>query len=314
MRKLPGILDRLDEKRIDEPQEVAEELIELNARFDQRELGLAYGVFASCMRSLDRVKTAEAAIGRGLEILEDPWDVANLLKRRALIEAHSGDFDSAFRSLERSALGCAAAGDVDGVGATLSVKAMFHFNSGDYQACQANYEAALKFLDYQNHHRRFACFQGIAIVCIETGEFENLSDNLRAAKLLLDHLTENARVKFFWTEGRVAAKAGRYDLAEQAFREASCFFRGKGMALDAAIATLELSQALFRQGRPADATAEAYECRRHLLHFGERSPAAAVITVIWKKAEERKLSSRIVGWAIEQLERGRASARTSRNA
>lgn len=311
MRKLPGVLHRLDEKRIDEPREVAEELHELTPSFDGRELGLSYGVFASCMRSLERLQTAEVAIERGLGILEDPWDVANLKKRRALIEAHSGDFDSAFQSLDESILGCATAGDVDGVGAALSVKAMLHFNCCDYRDCRDTNRAALKFLDDRNYLRKFACLQGIALACIESDAVKEGLASLQSAKELLGELPLNAKVKFFWTEGRVAAKVGRHDLAERAFREASLFFRNNAMALDSAIAALELARVLFEQGRPAEATAEANECRRHLLHFGERSVAYAVIAAIWRKAEGKQLTTQAVGWAIEQLERGRRGTRAA---
>ncbi len=306
---LPGWLEELDRRRVNSPREVAEELKGiLPGLTDRRTFGLALGVYGSCLRALDKLRVASAFIEVGLGLVQQSWDVGSLLRRKSIVEAAKGDFEGAIRISDRGILAFVDATDVHSVGRLQCDQGMFHYHLARFYEAAQKLHSALALLDKSDTEHLFTCHHGLALIDVERGALDDCVRRLEQARSLSEGLGEIARARYLWSEGKMAVRLGRADLAERAYREVAPIFLAAGMKLDAVLATIEHSRACFSAGKREEGVQVAQSCHKYLLLFPE-GETSRIIGEIWRQAEARGLKEEALIEAAEKLGRERPEGR-----
>ncbi|HEY8021685.1 MAG TPA: tetratricopeptide repeat protein, partial [Thermoanaerobaculia bacterium] len=96
-------------------------------------------------------------------------------------------------------------------------------------------------------------YHNLAYVLNEMGQPREALALVTRARLLYFELGEAlGLIRLQYTEGKIALNLGRLDQAEGILREVRKSFVEKGMAHDAALASMDLAQVYTRQGRHAE--------------------------------------------------------------
>ena len=299
---LPNNLEKLDQLRLQNPTEAAEQLLALIEDLsDTRELALALGIYGSCKRHLGMVGEAIEVLGRALDLASDEWDRAHILQRRSMAISATGDFDRAFAQSDQAFLGYLHAGDFDYMGRVLVDQAKWWYHLESYAKCVEANDLALRMLASRNIAFRFTCHQGSALAFVEVGDTKACLSHLELAAPLAEGLGSAAYSRFLWTKAKLCEQTGRSDLAEVALRRVRDMLWETGEAFDAALSSVSLIKILLTQNKTKEAEAEAIACRRFLVHLPESNSAVPILAAIWKQAEAKSLSLAFVQSAIRQM-------------
>lgn len=305
MRSFPESLRGFEERRIDEPRVVAKELRALFPQLPRSEQPVAMGIYASCLRQLDKTEACLVALDDALDLARrdgNVWAEANLLQRRSYVESEAGDLDSSIHTSRQALALFLESGDDDRVGTTLFDQSMNYYHLRKWHRAIQLSLAAIAYLDPANLQNIFACHTCLAASYAEVSEPEFSMASLESAKRVSVEIgSPVVAARVLWTEADILVKLSRYSQAEQLLRRVACDFLTAGMGLEAALATVELSLVLLAQGKLTEAIDAANGCRSCLVQLPEGSRAALVLASIWRRVELTRITKAFLEEAAQQL-------------
>jgi len=138
-------------------------------------------------------------------------------------------------------------------------------------------------------------------------ETEGVLPEVRALARRLGHQLDELRVD--WLAAKVAAGLGRTAEAVAGFKRVRDGFEERGIAYDAALATMELAEVLAGEGRTGEVQALARESAAIFTAQGVHREAQRALAVFRRAAEEELLSVEFVRGVLRYLERARRDPR-----
>ncbi len=303
----PKSLRGFEERRIDEPRVVAKELRALFPQLPRSEQPVAMGIYASCLRQLDKTEACLVALDDALDLARrdgNVWAEANLLQRRSATESSRGKTDSAI-GLSREALALfLECGDLDRVGTCLYDLSRSFFDSQDWHRAIRLSLSAMSYLTSSNLHYAFACHTCLAISYSEISDVKSSLASLEQARQAAYRLSTQAILaRYRWTEASLMMKIGRFRRAQTLLRSTATEYLNSGQGLEAALAIVELARAILAQGKVAEALEVTRESRKCLLHLPEKSQAAAIIESAWRQTEVAAVNESFLAKVAKGLER-----------
>ncbi len=181
----------------------------------------------------------------------DPLEEATVSTLEASLRHSQRRFDEARRLLDRATGIYRRVGDEHLVGRTLIDKSRTFGETGDHDREIELLRHGLSLLDATRDPRMaLAARHNMAVSLQERGDLEHALDILK--EIVPRHAQQGEAMSLLrlrWLEGKLAHAQGRYQSAEEAFREVRDGFLERGAALDAAQAALDLAEVYLQQDR-----------------------------------------------------------------
>lgn len=133
----------------------------------------------------------------------------------------------------------------------------------------------------------------------------------RARPIHLRAAHRTTRIRFQWLEGNIAAALGRQEQAEGCLRQVRRSFVEEGIAVDAALAALDLAGLFAEQGRYAEVKALAAETLEIFRSRQIATPAITAMLLFQRAAERERVTAALlerVAEAVRRAESGRPPA------
>ena len=182
---------------------------------------------------------------------------------------------------------------------------------GDFAESIAALRLAVARIDGEREPRKlWVAHHNLAFNLCHLGrhtEAEGLLPEVRALARRLGHQLDDLRVD--WLEAKVAAGLGRTAEAVAGFKRVRDGFEERGIAYDAALATMELAEVLAGEGRTGEVQALARESAAIFTAQGVHREAQRALAVFRRAAEEELLSVEFVRGVLRYLERARRDPR-----
>jgi len=180
----------------------------------------------------------------------------------------------------------------------------------DYEAAVATLQEAITLADDSEPRLPLVLRFNLAENLHQLGRHAEAEPMLPEVRALVDRL-DNAldRIRLRWLEGRIAAAMGRLDEATIALREVRDAFVVRGIAYDAALATLELAALLAEQGRTAEVKALAAETAPIFAAQRVERERLGALTLFRQAAAEERLTAALARQLLGDLRRPRRLAR-----
>src|SRR5579863_4494811 len=182
---------------------------------------------------------------------------------------------------------------------------------GDFAESIAALRLAVARIDGEREPRKlWVAHHNLAFNLCHLGrhtEAEGLLPEVRALARRLGHQLDDLRMG--WLEAKVAAGLGRTAVAVAGFERVRTGFAERGIAYDAALATMELAEVLAGEGRTGDVQALARESAAIFAAQGVHREAQRALAVFRRAAEEELLSVEFVRGVLRYLERARRDPR-----
>jgi tetratricopeptide (TPR) repeat protein len=145
-----------------------------------------------------------------------------------------------------------------------------------------------------------------AVNLCHLGRYAEAQDPLPAAWALTVQLgNELDKLRLHWLEGRIAAGLGKTEDAVIALSQVRTEFAGRGIAYDAALATLELAILYLEQGRTLDVKMLARQMAPIFRAQGVHREALAALRLFCEAAEKEAATVELVRRLAEYLYRAR---------
>jgi tetratricopeptide (TPR) repeat protein len=186
---------------------------------------------------------------------------ARLLDLKASLRTIQGRYDEAFALLNRAIAIYQRAQQRHLLGRVLLNKGHVCIWKGDFDLATALLRQGLALVEPEREPKLVAtAYHNLAYVLNEVGQPREALALVTRARLLYLELGDRLYlIRLQYTEGKIAMNLGRLEQAEGILRAVRKSFLEKGMAYDAALASMELAQVYARQQRLAEIRALSEE-------------------------------------------------------
>jgi tetratricopeptide (TPR) repeat protein len=218
----------------------------------------AWAYLGNARRLLSDLRGAElafqAAESHLAEGTGERLERARLLDLHASLRNNQGRYDEAMALLNRAAAIYQRAQQRHLLGRVLLNKGHVYISKGDMEPAIALLRQGLTLIEPEREPKLVAtAYHNLAYVLNEIGQPREALALVTRARLLYLELGQSLYlIRLQYTEGKIALNLGRLDQAEGMLREVRKSFIEKGMAHDAALASMDLAQVYARQGRHAE--------------------------------------------------------------
>ncbi|HYG65755.1 MAG TPA: hypothetical protein VEL74_24440 [Thermoanaerobaculia bacterium] len=274
-----------------------------------------WGALGNIRRILSDFRGAEEAFGQAEIHLARGGDVVEkgvLLDLQASLRLTQGRTAEATRLLDRAMLLFRRLGQRHLLGRAMISKGYVRICAGDSGPAVELLRQGLALADPGHEPRLVLAAQHcLAYLLYEGGRPEEARHLLeRNRRLYLEHGDRLDLVRLRYLEGKIAAVlggAGERSAAEEAFREVREVFAEAGLALDAALASLDLAALYVEQGRAAEVHVLAGEMLAIFRSREVSREAMAALILFCRAAEARDVTASLVQEVTAQLRQVRRS-------
>ena len=287
LTELPAAIRDLDAHRYRDANEAREiargELVKVAADLAPLSWGIPLlAVYGSALRMTDAYDEALQALVTALEVAEPTGDLStlgDLLQRLGFVVAdRRGDYRRASALATRATDFHVRAGDLNSVGKTFVDRGLWQYKRGDLQEAIRMQQAALEYLEKDEHKNRCAAFHNLGVYHRKLCELEKAQEYALLARELTPHIGPLLVAKLQWLDARIAVDQRRYEEAEGLLRETIRAFIPSS-PFEAARATTELVRVLLYQGRQDAAHETAETMARFIEPLENKSADAATATL-----------------------------------
>lgn len=218
----------------------------------------AHGTLGNALRIASRLAEAEESIQKGLELASqgtgDPSERARLLSFLASLRTEQRRFDEALSIHDTMLDIYTGLGDRHMMGRTSGLIAIVLRRLGEPAKAIEHSKRAIRQMDATRDPRgALVARQGLAISLFEAGQLEEASSRCAGLRHEWEKLGNDLDVlRCDWMEGKILHRQGRYERAELRLREVRDRFVDLEIPYDAALASLDLAETLFDQGKTAE--------------------------------------------------------------
>ncbi len=207
---------------------------------------------ASDLRSAEEAFTAaEASLADGTD---DVLLKARTMSLKGELRREQRRFDEASDLLQKALAIYREAGEDHWVGRTLIYSAAVLEEAGEPQAAIEQLNEAMGLIDEQREPRLVWCVKHTIAACLATaGKNQEARKMLPEIKrLVAQHEGSVDHMRTLWLEGKIARGLNKLDEAEKVFGRMRDEFVERGIAYDAALASLDLAAVYAQQGRTGE--------------------------------------------------------------
>lgn len=200
-----------------------------------------------------------------------------------------------------------AAGTDEAKGRILIKKSKTLEELGDPAGAVAALREATPLVERQADPRLLLCvhFNLLVNLCL-LGRHAEAAPLAPEVRELVEHLGNDLDLlRLRWLEGRIAFGLDRIGEAGEALRQVRNAFAARGIAYDAALATLELSVIYLEEGRTAEVRTLAREMTPVFRAQGVHREALAALQVFCDAAEREEATAELARRVLDYLLRGR---------
>jgi tetratricopeptide (TPR) repeat protein len=266
------------------------------------ELGNAYRV-ADDLDEAQHVlghATVRFVNGTGDELLE-----ARLLDVNASFFGARRDFDVAEAALYCVVKAHLAHGDKHRAGRALIKKGIYVGYQGEAEEAVRLLRQGLELAGDQDPGLVFLALHNQARFLADCGRLQDAQKVIfELRRRDLKPAGRISELKVRWLEGQIHVGLGRLDRAERALRAVKEEFNEIKLGYKAALAALELGAVLLRQGDKDGAQAEIVPALNVFLALKIQREALAVVLLLKRGAERRKIDAKLLEYVISLLRRG----------
>jgi tetratricopeptide (TPR) repeat protein len=269
-------------------------------------LGNAFRVLGDFRQAENAFQTAELFLSRSWL---DPLDEALILELKAPLRRAQGRFDEALDLLADAIAIYREVNEPHLQGRALMTRGLALQYKGDYEAAADCFRTSLYLLDGLREPRLVGMSQFNLIGCLQdAGRSGEAAALIPEARRIMEQVgTRSDQRRLRWTEGKVAASLGRYDEAEDAFRELRRIFVEDGIAFEAALVSLELATLYMRQRRIEETKRLAAEILPVFQSREVYREALAALIVFQQAAEMEQLTVGLVEEIAAFLQQARGN-------
>ncbi len=275
--------------------------------------GRAWAYLANARRVGTDLRNAEEAMGKAEEFLANGTDDVLLRARSLVLKAEirreQRRFEEANELLNRALVIYREAGEDHWVGRTLVSTAEVGVEAGQFELAADQLREAMRLIDEKREPRLGLCIKHNLIRCFtEAGQFQEAKKMLPEVKRLAGEVGSNAdMLRALWLEGRIARGLGKLDEAEKLFARMRDEFVERGIAYDAALASLDLASVYAQQGRTGEMKALAEEMVPIFRSRDVHREATAALLIFQKAAKAESVTLQMVRDLAHYLHYARAN-------
>lgn len=275
--------------------------------------GRAWAYIANARRVGTDLRNAEEAMGKAEEFLANGTDDVLLRARSLVLKAEirreQRRFDEANELLNRALVIYREAGEDHWVGRTLVSTAEVGVESGQFDLAAEQLREAMRLVDEKREPRLGLCIKHNLVRCFtEAGQFQEAKKMLPEVKRLAGEVGSSAdMLRALWLEGRIARGLGKLDEAEKLFARMRDEFVERGIAYDAALASLDLASVYAQQGRTGEMKTLAEEMLPIFRSRDVHREATAALLLFQKAAKTESVTVQMVRDLVHYLHHARGN-------
>ncbi len=260
----------------------------------------AWSYLANARRLLSDFRGAELAFEAAESHLAqgtgERLERARLLDLKASLRTIQGRYDEAFALLNRAIAIYQRAQQRHLLGRVLLNKGHVCIWKGDFDLATALLRQGLALVEPEREPKLVAtAYHNLAYVLNEVGQPREALALVTRARLLYMELGDRLYlIRLQYTEGKIAMSLGRLEQAEGILRGVRKSFLEKGMAYDAALASMELAQVFARQQRLAEIRALSEELVPIFQSHDMQREALAAFIMFQQAAEAETVTLRLI--------------------
>lgn len=310
---------------VDDPSR-AEDLAELALVVAQQLEGSHYGpalindlkarawtYVGNARRVATDLRSAEEAFVEAEKALADGTDDV-LLRARTLslqgeLRREQRRFDEATDLLQKALSIYREAGEDHWVGRTLIYSAAVLEEAGEPEKAIAQLNEAMGLIDEKREPRLLGCIKGNIASCLSVlGKHQEAKKMLPEVKrLTTEHGTNIDHLRTLWLEGKILRGLNKLDEAEKAFARMRDEFVQRGIAYDAALASLDLATVYAQQGRTGEMKQLAEEMLPIFRSRDVHREATAALLVFQRAAKAESATLQMVADIARYLREARGN-------
>ncbi|HEX7181377.1 MAG TPA: hypothetical protein VF756_06010 [Thermoanaerobaculia bacterium] len=275
----------------------------------------AWAYLGNARRIASDLPGADQALSFAESLLQegsaDPLEEARLLDLRASLLSDQGWFEQAAELLDSVIAIYEDLRDPQRQGRALIGQGLFLSYAGLSEQAVERLAEGLSRIDWDEEPRLVLMARHNLAWCL------NDSGRPEEASHLLDRFRHTygtfpdpwTGLRLAWLEGRIAARLGRDEDAERAFREVRGRFLEKDLCYDASMVTLDLAGLYLRQGRNAEVRQVAAEMLPTFLSQDVHRQAVAALTAFQQAVEMDQATPLLIQEVAAYLVRARKNPR-----
>ncbi len=277
------LLERLERLRQEDPAEGLMAAKEAVQSASAEELPYVFAEWASCLRRLGELEGAISALATAKSLRkDDPMLRGELLQRMSFVYCDRGEYELALKFARDAAHFHLIAGNLKGIGRALVDQGGFLFHLERFRESARESEAALRYLPEEQESHRYSALINAAHVYQLLGETQRARRRSKQAAKILN-IPTGLRVSAAWLAAEAALALGEASAAIGGFEAAVDYYLEKGELLNVALASAQLTQALYLAGRKNQAHLVAKGMTRLVEPLRKNPVASAAIVelIIW---------------------------------
>lgn len=306
MSKLRATLRRLEFLRHTDPEECLRAAKSAAQQALPEDCPWLLGEWATALRVLGRIEDARGVLQTARKVAERVCSgreiQADLLQRRASIEAYSGRFPLALAISEKALLIHTMMFNKRGIGRALTDRGAFFIHLNEFELANDCFASALLYLEKKDHLTRFACLMNSAYSYQRLANLEERRRCIQQAKAL-DKVPEGMIRQMQWAEAELCLADGRVETAAQIFEALIKYFWEANQIPQAALATTMIVDCYLKSGQLEKAKAIAKTMTRFIIPLSGDRPTAAAVTNLIRSAMgvDSKLNDNVLAQVITEL-------------
>lgn len=249
---------------------------------------------ATDLRSADEAFTnAEHFLALGTD---DVLLRARILKLKGEVRREQRRFEEGSDLLSKALVIYREAGEDHWVAHTLVSCAKLAEESGNPELGIEQLKEALRLVDEKREPRVLYCIKhGLAVGLVAAGQLQEAKKMLPEVKRLATEVGSSAdMLRALWLEGCIARGLGKLDEAEKLFTRMRDEFVERGIAYDAALASLDLASVYAQQGRTGEMKQLAEEMLPIFRSRDVHREATAALLIFQKAAKAENVTLQMV--------------------
>jgi len=298
--------------------ELAELAVAVAERLDEEHYGLllvedasasAWAHLGNALRIAANLRQAEEALQTAEEHQrrsgEDAYTEALILSLKASLRSTQGRYDEAAHLLDGAIVIYRQARDRHEEGRALIKKGTALGLAGRHKEAVRLIRRGLSRIDlFQEPRLLVAARHNLIVFMTEGGRLQEAAEGLAETRRLYLGLGERMNlVRLRWLEGKIARELGRLDEAEAALNEARDTFLADGIAIDAALVSLDLA-ILYMQRGEISALKELAAEMGPIFASGDVHPEAlAAVLLFQQTAEAEQVTRALLDQVAARLQR-----------